>query len=113
MDLRETPEMARIRQEIREALAGSLPADWQGSGFLPMDVRPEHMEIARSLEKALAARKLLAPAWPMEYGGRGLSAKEQFALFEELGYALAPRLTTISVDLVGPVLIRYGSDEQR
>ena len=113
MNFRETPEMSAIRAEIRDALASGLPADWQGSGFLPMDVRPEHMLIARSLEKTLASRKLLAPAWPVEYGGRGLSPKEQFALFEELGYALAPRLTTISVDLVGPVLIHYGSDEQR
>jgi alkylation response protein AidB-like acyl-CoA dehydrogenase len=113
MNFHETPEMAAIRAEIREALASALPSDWQGSGFLPMDVRPEHMEMARSLEKSLAARKLLAPAWPVEYGGRGLTPKEQFALFEELGYALAPRLTTISVDLVGPVLIHYGSDEQR
>jgi alkylation response protein AidB-like acyl-CoA dehydrogenase len=113
MDHRETAAMAAIRREIREALTAALPPDWPGSGFLPMDVRPEHMEIARSLEQALAAQKLLAPAWPSEYGGRGLSPYEQFALFEELGYALAPRLTTISVDLVGPVLIHYGSDEQR
>jgi alkylation response protein AidB-like acyl-CoA dehydrogenase len=113
MDFRKTPEMLAIRGEIREALAAALPPDWQGSGFLPMDVRPEHMEIARALDQTLAKRRLLAPAWPVEYGGRGLSPWEQFALFEELGYALAPRLTTISVDLVGPVLIHYGSDDQR
>ncbi len=113
MEFRETGAMSRIRSEIRSTLAEALPADWQGSGFLPMDVRPEHMELARGLDRALAARKLLAPAWPVEYGGRGLTPYEQFALFEELGYALAPRLTTISVDLVGPVLIHYGSDAQR
>jgi alkylation response protein AidB-like acyl-CoA dehydrogenase len=105
--------MEAIRSEIRDALAGVLPPDWQGSGFLPMDVREEHMELARALDRVLASRKLLAPAWPVEYGGRGLTPYEQFALFEELGYALAPRLTTISVDLVGPVLIHYGSDAQR
>lgn len=71
------------------------------------------MALAWELDKSLAAKKLLAPAWPEEYGGRGLTPYEQFALYEELGYALAPRLTTISVDLVGPVLILYGSDEQR
>jgi alkylation response protein AidB-like acyl-CoA dehydrogenase len=113
VDFKETPEMAKIRREIREVLAEALPADWQGSGFLPMDVRPEHMEIARNLDRKLASRRLLAPAWPVEYGGRGLTPLEQFALFEELGYGLAPRLTTVSVDLVGPVLIHYGSDEQR
>lgn len=113
VEFKPTPEMERIRSEIREVLSSALPPDWQGSGFLPMDVRPQHIELARELDRKLIARKLLAPAWPAEYGGRGLTPLEQFALYEELGYALAPRLTTISVDLVGPVLILYGSDEQR
>lgn len=113
MDFEPKPEVERIRSEIREALAAVLPPDWQGSGFLPMDVRPEHWDLARELDKRLAAKKLIAPAWPEEYGGRGLTPYEQFALYDELGYALAPRMTTIAVDLVGPVLILYGSDEQR
>ncbi len=113
MDFKPTEKMERIRTEIRQALAEALPADWQGSGFLPMDIRPEHMELARDLDRHLSSQRLLAPAWPEEYGGRGLSAFEQFALYEEMGMALVPRLTTISVDLVGPVLILYGSDEQR
>ncbi|MCH7523165.1 MAG: acyl-CoA dehydrogenase family protein [Chloroflexi bacterium] len=102
--------MERIRSEIRETVAAVLPPDWQGTGFLPMDVRPEHFSLARELDKRLAARRLLAPAWPEELGGRGLTPYEQFALYEELGFALAPRLTAISVDLVAPVLLLYGSD---
>ncbi len=113
MEFAPTVAMGEIRREIRAAIEAVLPAGWQGSGFLPMDVRPEHFELARTLDRALAARHLLAPSWPVRYGGRGLTPYEQFALFEELGYHLAPRLTTISVDLVGPVLIHYGSDEQR
>jgi len=113
MDFAQTPKMENIRGDIRAVLADALPADWQGSGFLPMDIRPEHRELAQALDKKLAAADLIAPAWPTEYGGRGLTPYEQFALYEELGLALAPRLTTISVDLVGPVLILYGSDEQR
>jgi alkylation response protein AidB-like acyl-CoA dehydrogenase len=113
MDFAPTPEMERIRREIREVVAEALPPDWQGSGFLPMDVQPRHFELARALDRRLAARRLLAPAWPEQYGGRGLTPFEQYALYEELGHALAPRLTTISVDLVGPVLILYGSDEQK
>jgi len=113
LDFTPTPAMDAIRGEIRELLDAVLPPDWQGSGFLPMDVRPEHFELSRTLDRALAQRQLLAPSWPVQYGGRGLTPYEQFALFEELGYHLAPRMTTISVDLVGPVLIHYGSDEQR
>jgi len=113
MDFASTAEMEDIRREIRAVLDAVLPADWQGCGFLPMDVPPDALPVAQALDQALAAQRLLAPAWPAEYGGRGLTPFEQFALYEELGYALAPRLTTISVDLVGPVLILYGSDEQR
>jgi alkylation response protein AidB-like acyl-CoA dehydrogenase len=113
MEFAPTAAMDEIRHEIRDVLDSALPCGWQGSGFLPMDVRPEHFDLARALDRALAERKLLAPSWPVEYGGRGLTPYEQFALFEELGYHLAPRMTTISVDLVGPVLIHYGSDEQR
>ena len=113
MDFAQTPEMERIRVEIRDVLAEELPDDWQGSGFLPMDVRPDHRALAQALDRRLAAERLIAPAWPSAYGGRDLTPYEQFALYEELGYALAPRLTTISVDLVGPILILYGSDEQR
>ena len=113
MNFAPTPEMQSIGREIRDVLAETLPPDWQGSGFLPMDVIPEHFELARALDKRLAERSLLAPAWPVEYGGRGLTPYEQFALYEALGYGLAPRLTTISVDLVGPVIILYGSDEQK
>ena len=113
MDFKPTLEMEQIRSEIREAVADVLPPDWQGTGFLPMDVRPEHFTLARDLDKRLAASRLLAPAWPEEYGGRGLTPYEQFALYEELGFALAPRLTAISVDLVGPILLLYGTDEQR
>ena len=113
MDFQPTPAMDSIRSEIRETLASVLPAGWQGTGFLPMDVRPHDFELARNLDRRLADRRLLAPAWPKRFGGRGLTPFEQFALYEELGYALAPRLTAISVDLVGPVLLLYGSDEQR
>lgn len=113
MDFQQTPEMERIRAEIRAIVEEVLPPDWQGTGFLPMDVRPEHFSLAQALDKRLASKQLLAPAWPTEFGGRGLTPFEQFALYEELGYALAPRLTAISVDLVGPVLLLYGNDEQR
>jgi len=113
MDFAQTPQMERIRGEIRAVLDDALPADWQGSGFLPMDVRPEHRELATALDQRLAKERLIAPAWPTQYGGRDLTPYEQFALYEELGRALAPRLTTISVDLVGPVIILYGNDEQR
>ncbi|MCS7277193.1 MAG: acyl-CoA dehydrogenase family protein [Dehalococcoidia bacterium] len=113
MDFRSRQEMEAVRAEVRAVLSSVLPADWGGSGLLPMDVLPEHMGLARQLDMALAERGLLAPSFPPEYGGRGMGPYGHYALLEELGYHLAPRLTTIAVDLVGPVLLLYGSEEQR
>ena len=54
MDFAQTLEMESIRGDIRAVLAEALPAGWQGSGFLPMDTRPEHRELAQRLRASLA-----------------------------------------------------------
>ena len=74
MDFQPTPAMESIRSEIRETLASVLPSGWQGTGFLPMDVRPHDFALAQELDRRLADRRLLAPAWPEEFGGRGVAS---------------------------------------
>ncbi len=113
MDFKPTQAMKQIRSEIREILASVLPAYWPGGSFLSAETSPEAQEIAQRLDRSLAARNLLAPAWPEKYGGRGLTPYEHFALLEEMAYARTPRRNTIAVDLVGPILLLYGSEEQR
>ncbi|MBK7329947.1 MAG: acyl-CoA dehydrogenase family protein [Dehalococcoidia bacterium] len=54
-----------------------------------------------------------APHWPKEYGGAGMSVIEQFVYSEEMAMARAPQTGGSGVQMLGPVLIRYGTEEQQ
>lgn len=55
----------------------------------------------------------LAPAWPREYGGMGLSAAKQLIYMDEFEKFGAARSPDHGIMLLGPLLIRYGSETQR
>ena len=62
---------------------------------------------------ALSAKGWLAPSWPREHGGMGLSAGKLLLLtdaYERFGVARAP---DHGIVLLGPLLIRYGTPEQQ
>ncbi len=61
----------------------------------------------------LAARGWLAPGWPREHGGMGLSAARQLIMIEELERHGCARTNDHGIVLVGPLLIRYGTPEQK
>ena len=56
----------------------------------------------------------VAPAWPVEHGGRGLGPAEVFAcetLLAERGCPILPGV--LGLNNVGPTLIAWGTDEQK
>ncbi|HMS58716.1 MAG TPA: acyl-CoA dehydrogenase family protein, partial [Tepidiformaceae bacterium] len=56
----------------------------------------------------------IAIAWPKEYGGAGLGHMEQVIFNEEMSYWQAPiGAHRRGVFFVGPILILYGTDEQK
>lgn len=62
----------------------------------------------------MGARGWTAPAWPKEYGGGGLSKEEAGVLGQELGRISArPALASFGLWMLGPVLIEYGTEEQK
>ncbi len=64
--------------------------------------------------EAALARGWTAPTWPTRYGGGGLSAAEGQILGEELDRLGMPRpLVGFGLVMLGPVLLRYGSEAQR
>jgi alkylation response protein AidB-like acyl-CoA dehydrogenase len=69
-------------------------------------------ELQRWFQK-LSERRWIAPAWPKEYGGAGLSIMEQFIMNEEFAEARAPQVGGMGVSMVGPTLIIHGNDEQK
>ena len=71
-------------------------------------------EAQRLWLERMAARGWTAPQWPREYGGGGLSGAEAAVLREEMERieAHAP-LTSLGIWMLGPALLRFGTDEQK
>jgi len=114
MDFSQTPEMASIRGDIRAVLADALPVGWQGSGFLPMDVRPEHMDLARKLDEHLGKKNLLAPAWPKEYGGRSMAPIFQRIADQEMRRQGVPiAFNVIGLGWAGPLINDIGTEQEK
>jgi alkylation response protein AidB-like acyl-CoA dehydrogenase len=114
MDFRHTSEEAAFRQEVREFIAREAPKLEQGAGI---DVTGYAQVFVQSQGwfKKLGEKRWIAPAWPKEYGGAGMTPMQQFILNEEMALARAPRPLhlIIGVGMAGPTLIRSGTEEQK
>ncbi|MCS6891333.1 MAG: acyl-CoA dehydrogenase family protein [Rhodovarius sp.] len=61
----------------------------------------------------LAEKGWLCPGWPREYGGLGLSPAKQIIFTEELERWGCARCNDHGIIMLGPLLIRYGTPQQR
>jgi len=113
MDFRDTPEDAAFRQEVRGFLRAELPADLRAADDAVLGVGVGEDEREVDWLRKLAKRGWVAPAWPKEYGGAGMSTMQQFIFNEEIARARAPRPNFLAIGLAGPTLIVHGTDEQK
>jgi alkylation response protein AidB-like acyl-CoA dehydrogenase len=111
MDFRFTPQEDAFRAEIREWLKTNLPDNWDGNR-LSRDA--ENLNVYKHFAQRLATKGWVAPHWPREYGGLGLSVVEQLVFNEEMAEANAPTgYSVIGTGWAGPTIIVYGTDEQK
>jgi alkylation response protein AidB-like acyl-CoA dehydrogenase len=111
MDFHFTPQEQAFREEIRDWLKTNLPDHMPGDR---MSGASENMNVYKEFAQKLATKGWVAPHWPKEYGGLGLSVVEQLVFNEEMAEASAPMgYSTIGTGWVGPTLIVYGTDEQK
>jgi len=77
--------------------------------------RSEHEEREwRDWTRDLHAAGLAVPTWPPEWGGGGAGDDEGHAAAEVLALAGAPLpLSDIGINLVGPSLLMFGTEEQK
>jgi alkylation response protein AidB-like acyl-CoA dehydrogenase len=113
VDPRYSPEAEVFRDEVRAFLAANLPDDWRGIGLLSHD---DAQRFVTEWRVVLGEHRMLAVAWPEEYGGRGLTKLEQVVLAEEFAKAGVPvgaPNDVFSVKMIGNTLLRFGTPEQR
>jgi alkylation response protein AidB-like acyl-CoA dehydrogenase len=109
MDLTFNERERAFRDELRDWLADNPPEPEPSEGG-----EDTHYAWRRDWQRRLYDAGWAAPAWPVEYGGRGASLSESAIYFEELGRARAPLPANIlGLLLGGPTLMAWGSDEQK
>lgn len=110
MDLTFSSEDDAFREEVRDFIAANLPGETR-----------RRMEEGRPLSKGeivewqriLNARGWATPSWPKEWGGPGWTPVQRHIFLDELHQAPAPEPLSFNVSMLGPVLIAFGSDDQK
>ncbi|MBV1894126.1 MAG: acyl-CoA dehydrogenase family protein [Ilumatobacteraceae bacterium] len=113
MDPTYTAAAAAYRLEVKEFLSANLPDGWGGFGALNGDEADDFMV---SWRQTLYEANYLAPSWPKEYGGAGLTAMEAVILAEEFTRAGVPSGGTndgFGIRMLGNTLLMWGSEEQK
>jgi alkylation response protein AidB-like acyl-CoA dehydrogenase len=97
MDLRDSPDEAAFREQLRAWLADNLPA------------KPGP-EWSRKLYDA----GYVGLTWPEEYGGRGAPYSHHAIMLEELARHEAPQhMNVIALGMAGPTIMTHGTEEQK
>lgn len=110
MDITFTPQEQAFRTEVREFLKHALP-----SAVSDKVKAGQHLSKAdhEAWHAALAERGWLAIHWPVQYGGTGWGPVERYIFDEEANAAGAPQIIPFGVSMVAPVIIKFGTEEQK
>ncbi|MFA7602814.1 MAG: acyl-CoA dehydrogenase family protein [Novosphingobium sp.] len=112
MNLDLTHEDAAFRDEVRDFLTEKLTDAMREGQAMTAGVYPEP-EISVPWHKALAEKGWIAPLWPVEHGGSGWTGVQRFIFETEAALAGAPLIYPLNVRLIGPVIIAFGTEEQK
>jgi hypothetical protein len=98
---------------VQAFLAEKLPPNWKGIGALTGDALEHFITEWRA---TLFSSGYLAPGWPVEFGGGGLSELEQVIIAEEFARAGVPtggHNDVFSIQMLGNTLLMFGTEEQK
>jgi pimeloyl-CoA dehydrogenase large subunit len=110
MDLRFTPEENAFRDEVRTFFKENLPDGIrkkaaEGIRYVKEDIV--------TWQRILNKKGWAVPHWPKEYGGTGWSPVQLYIFKEEMQQAPAPEPLPFGTQMVGPVIIAFGREDQK
>jgi len=112
MDLKVPEQERHFREEVRAFLDESLTAEILEAGRKTTSVFAPVKEVM-AWQRLLHKKGWAAPHWPKEYGGTGWSVGQRAVFAEELVRAEAPPLIPMGLQMCGPCLIGFGTEEQK
>ena len=103
-----TEEQEKLRQELRSYYDRLLTPEVEAELAHARGVGPALRRVVRQMGED----GWLGIGWPVEWGGQGRSAIEQFVFFDESMRAGAP-VPMLTINTVGPTIMHFGTDEQK
>ncbi len=101
-----------FRRECADWLNGQMAGEFKD--IKGITTLTEKAERRKEWEQQLAAHKWSCIGWPEEWGGRAATLAQQVIFAEEYARAGVPgRVNHIGVELAGPTLLAFGTDEQK
>ncbi|RYY82521.1 MAG: acyl-CoA dehydrogenase, partial [Comamonadaceae bacterium] len=110
MNLELDAAQTAFRDDVRAFIRDRLPADLRDR--VRKGLRPSKQAVI-DWQRALHERGWAAPHWPREFGGADLGQMERLILVDELQQAPAPMPLHFNLTMLGPVLLHYGSPDQK
>ena len=110
MDLHFTPKEIAFRAEVRAFIRDNLPADILAK--MKLGHGPSKEDTVR-WQRILNAKGWAGLSWPTEWGGPGWTAIQKMIFLEENQMAPAPELSSFNITMIGPVLLQFGTEEQK
>lgn len=101
-----------FREEVRQFLSDKLTPELRRGARRGTSVFL-HPDIADTWQRILHQQGWAAPDWPVEYGGTGWNEIQRYIWAEEYARAHAPGLSPMGLKMVAPVIMHYGSPEQK
>jgi alkylation response protein AidB-like acyl-CoA dehydrogenase len=99
-----------FQDEVRAFFRDEYPADIRATVDSGKEIAPE-MQIR--WQQLLYEKGWAAPNWPVEYGGTGWTPVQKYIYAREEGLANAPIIVPFGLNMVGPVIYTFGSEEQK
>ncbi|HJW42616.1 MAG TPA: acyl-CoA dehydrogenase family protein [Rhizomicrobium sp.] len=112
MDVKLNATDGAFREEVRAFLRENLTAELRDSQLYSVGIYTPP-SIWLTWYRKLAARGWAAPLWPKEFGGTGWTPIQRFIFDLECADAGSPVVYPMGVRLLGPVLIKFGSERQK
>lgn len=106
------PALEAFQGEVRAFLDANLPDDLRRAAGRATSVFIDP-DVTLPWQRILNACGWAAPDWPAEFGGPGWDEMQRYVFAAECARAGAPGLAPMGLKMVAPVIMHYGTAEQR
>ncbi|QIX26812.1 acyl-CoA dehydrogenase [Nocardioides sp. JQ2195] len=106
-----TPAQERLREELRDYF-GQLVTPERRTALAMATGEFGDAQVYREVIHELGSDGWLGIGWPKEYGGQARSMVEQL-IFTDVAAVAGVPIPYLTLNTVGPTIMRYGSDEQK